>query len=55
LAPKGRRRAWQGHERLRVAVKQAFEPQVPEWGNPPGVIPGHPDLVREASGGTETS
>ena len=32
---------------------------MPEWGNPPGVMPRHPELneigFREATGGTETS
>ena len=32
---------------------------MPEWGNPPGVMPGRPELnqigSREATGGTETS
>jgi hypothetical protein len=34
----------------------AGEPEVSEWGNPPGVIPGHLDFrIWEGTGGTETS
>ena len=37
----------------------AFDPQVPEWGNPAGVMPRHPPLNaiggEEATRGTETS
>jgi hypothetical protein len=32
----------------------AGDPEVSEWGNPPGVIPRHP-LRRGGTGGTETS
>ena len=36
-----------------------FDPQVSEWGNPPGVMPRYPILnkigMRRATGGTETS
>ena len=40
-------------------AQTAFDPGMPEWGNPPGVMPGHPHLnqigCEEATGGTETS
>ena len=30
-----------GHERTRLATKQAFDPCVSEWSNPAGVMPSH--------------
>lgn len=27
----------EGHERVRLAAKRAFDPHVSEWGNPAGV------------------
>ena len=40
-------------------AQTALDPQVPEWGNPAGVVPRHPELNKigseEATRGTETS
>ena len=40
-------------------AQTAFDPGIPEWGNPAGVMPcyPHPNRIRceEATGGTETS
>ena len=38
-------------------AQTAFDPGIPEWGNPPGAMPWHPQYIgrREATGGTETS
>ena len=40
-------------------AQTAFDPGVPEWGNPTGVMPRHPSAEHigfgEATGGTETS
>ena len=40
-------------------AQTAFDPGIPEWGNPPGVMPGQPlpnQIGRErTTGGTETS
>ena len=40
-------------------AQTAFDPQIPEWGNPRGAMPAYPHLnqigCEEATGGTETS
>jgi hypothetical protein len=42
-------------DKLRVVASKRY-PQVPEWGNPSRVIPGHSLTCQgEGTGGTETS
>ena len=49
----------EGHERVRLAAKRAFDPHVSEWGNPRGVKSSDPAVsevaVRKQTEGIETS
>lgn len=39
-----------GHERARLAAKEAFDPCVSEWGNPAGVMSCDPSVSEVALG-----
>jgi len=58
LGVRRRRRAWLAA--ISFGEPQAgVDPEIPEWGNPTGVIPGHPQAeyigLRKRTRGTETS
>lgn len=41
----------EGHERVRLAAKRAYDPHVSEWGNPGGVKSSDPAVSEVAVGG----